>query len=105
MLYHPCANPLEVERLKTLVRRCLWRHIITPYNYLDEDRVSTEEYFKCSLLGSLSNREREKNKEERTRDDEITGPRTSTSSQQLALFYPSFFTLFLPILEPRRSTL
>jgi len=40
MLYHPCANPLEVRHLKNLVRKCLWRHVITPYNYLDEDRVS-----------------------------------------------------------------
>ncbi|XP_011700226.1 PREDICTED: uncharacterized protein LOC105457318, partial [Wasmannia auropunctata] len=38
MLYHPCANPLEVERLKNLVSKCLWRHIITPYNYLEEER-------------------------------------------------------------------
>lgn len=40
MLYHPCANPLEVERLRNLVNKCLWRHIITPYSYLDEERVS-----------------------------------------------------------------
>lgn len=40
MLYHPCANPLEVERLKNLVNKCLWRHVITPYSYLDEERVS-----------------------------------------------------------------
>lgn len=42
MLYHPCANPLEVERLKNLVSKCLWRHVITPYSYLDEKRVSIE---------------------------------------------------------------
>lgn len=40
MLYHPCANPLEVERLRNLINKCLWRHIITPYSYLDEERVS-----------------------------------------------------------------
>ncbi|XP_029042753.1 uncharacterized protein LOC114875985 [Osmia bicornis bicornis] len=38
MLYHPCANPLEVKRLKDLVTGCLLRHVITPYNALTEDR-------------------------------------------------------------------
>ncbi|XP_018396394.1 PREDICTED: uncharacterized protein LOC108774724 isoform X1 [Cyphomyrmex costatus] len=42
MLYHPCANPSEVKRLKNLVSKCLWRHIITPYSYLEEDRVSNK---------------------------------------------------------------
>ena len=40
MLYHPCANQLEVQKLKELVKGCLRRHIITPYNLLNEDRVS-----------------------------------------------------------------
>nr|XP_050849830.1 uncharacterized protein LOC127063748 isoform X3 [Vespula vulgaris] len=40
MLYHPCANPLEVKRLKSLIKGCLRRHIITPYNLLEEDRMS-----------------------------------------------------------------
>lgn len=44
MLYHPCANPLEVTRLKNLLRSCLWRHVITPCNDLDYDRVSVEFY-------------------------------------------------------------
>lgn len=52
MLYHPCANPLEVKRLKSLIKGCLRRHIITPYNLLEEDRVSLE--FKlismCNLI-------------------------------------------------------
>ncbi|XP_076244050.1 uncharacterized protein LOC143185172 [Calliopsis andreniformis] len=38
VLYHPCANPLEVKRLKNLVSSCLRRHVITPYNLLNEDR-------------------------------------------------------------------
>lgn len=41
MLYHPCANRLEVNRLRDLVSRCLWRHVITPCSDLDEDYVST----------------------------------------------------------------
>ncbi|KAG7198824.1 hypothetical protein KM043_001795 [Ampulex compressa] len=38
MLYHPCANPVEVKALKSLVTGCLWRHVISPYNLLDERR-------------------------------------------------------------------
>lgn len=40
MLYHPCANNDEINTLKKLVKKCLYRHIITPYNLLDPDRVS-----------------------------------------------------------------
>lgn len=40
MLYHPCANALEVNQLKKLVKGCLRRHIISPNNFLDEKRVS-----------------------------------------------------------------
>ncbi|KAB7500664.1 hypothetical protein Anas_12832 [Armadillidium nasatum] len=32
MLYHPCAEPLLVHRLKTLVKECVYKHIITPSN-------------------------------------------------------------------------
>ncbi|XP_047005040.1 uncharacterized protein LOC124624081 [Schistocerca americana] len=38
MLYHPCADPSEVEALKQLVKNCLRRHIISPYNLLDSKR-------------------------------------------------------------------
>ncbi|KAK3921906.1 Tumor protein p53-inducible protein 13 [Frankliniella fusca] len=38
MLYHPCAHPLEVERLKRIVRACLFRHVITPNAHLKADR-------------------------------------------------------------------
>lgn len=37
-LYHPCANVGLVERLKKLVKSCLYRHIITPYRELTADR-------------------------------------------------------------------
>lgn len=38
MLYHPCAHPLEVERLRRLVRSCLFRHVITPNRHLPIQR-------------------------------------------------------------------
>lgn len=37
-LYHPCANKNQVNKLKALTRSCLYRHIITPYNLLSEDK-------------------------------------------------------------------
>ncbi|KAL6448279.1 hypothetical protein ACFW04_000327 [Cataglyphis niger] len=52
MLYHPCANPLEVERLKNLVNKCLWRHVITPYSYLDEERPLALLSWGCRLTMS-----------------------------------------------------
>ncbi|KAG8225931.1 hypothetical protein J437_LFUL005967 [Ladona fulva] len=38
MLYHPCANPVEVNRLRKIVKGCLRRYIITPYTLMDEQR-------------------------------------------------------------------
>ncbi|XP_066995743.1 uncharacterized protein [Anabrus simplex] len=38
MLYHPCANPLEVNRLRQILTGCLRRHIITPDTLLSQDR-------------------------------------------------------------------
>ncbi|XP_012535496.2 uncharacterized protein LOC105836185 isoform X1 [Monomorium pharaonis] len=55
MLYHPCANPLEVERLRNLVSKCLWRHIITPYSYLDEERPLALLSWGCRLTMSYVN--------------------------------------------------
>lgn len=55
MLYHPCANPLEVERLKNLVNKCLWRHVITPYSYLDEERPLALLSWGCRLAMSYVN--------------------------------------------------
>ncbi|RZC14256.1 uncharacterized protein BDFB_003171, partial [Asbolus verrucosus] len=37
MLYHPCADKNEVNILKILVKKCLYRHIITPYNLLSPE--------------------------------------------------------------------
>ncbi|EFN80784.1 Tumor protein p53-inducible protein 13 [Harpegnathos saltator] len=55
MLYHPCANPLEVNRLKSLVSRCLWRHIITPCSNLDEDYPLALLSWGCKLSMSYVN--------------------------------------------------
>ncbi|KAK5644387.1 hypothetical protein RI129_005687 [Pyrocoelia pectoralis] len=38
MLYHPCADTRETQYLKNIVRNCLYRHIITPYASLTEER-------------------------------------------------------------------
>lgn len=40
MLYHPCADRNEVNLLKKIVKNCLYKHIITPYNLLEPNRVS-----------------------------------------------------------------
>jgi hypothetical protein len=36
MLYHPCAIKSEVDKLRSLIKKCLYRHIITPYNLTKE---------------------------------------------------------------------
>lgn len=38
MLYHPCADRNEVNLLKKIVKNCLYKHIITPYNLLEPNR-------------------------------------------------------------------
>ncbi|XP_075221090.1 uncharacterized protein LOC142324201 isoform X1 [Lycorma delicatula] len=38
MLYHPCAHPLMVSKLRDIVTSCLYRHIISPYTLLSEKR-------------------------------------------------------------------
>jgi len=39
MLYHPCAHPVLVQRMRAVLKSCLFRHIISPYNLVPEDRV------------------------------------------------------------------
>ena len=41
MLYHPCAHPMEVSRLKKVVRECWGKHVITPSTLVPPDRVSS----------------------------------------------------------------
>ncbi|XP_032688449.1 uncharacterized protein LOC116852328 [Odontomachus brunneus] len=55
MLYHPCANPLEVNRLRNLVNQCLWRHIITPCSDLNEDYPLALLSWGCKLTMSYVN--------------------------------------------------
>ncbi|KAL1498121.1 hypothetical protein ABEB36_008974 [Hypothenemus hampei] len=38
LLYHPCANLNKVNLLKRIVKNCLYRHVITPYNLLTPQR-------------------------------------------------------------------
>ncbi|XP_053674633.1 uncharacterized protein LOC128724936 [Anopheles nili] len=37
-LYHPCANKQQVDELKQIVKRCLYRHVITPSQLPNKDR-------------------------------------------------------------------
>ncbi|XP_064476461.1 uncharacterized protein LOC135390620 isoform X2 [Ornithodoros turicata] len=34
MLYHPCTPKAEVRKLRSLVKKCVWKHIISPYRKL-----------------------------------------------------------------------
>ncbi|CAD1476141.1 unnamed protein product, partial [Heterotrigona itama] len=56
-LYHPCANPMEVKRLKNLLSSCLRRHVISPYNLLDERRPLVLVAWGCRLSMSYVNAE------------------------------------------------
>lgn len=38
MIYHPCADPKQVNLLRTLVTSCLYRHVITPNHLLPMER-------------------------------------------------------------------
>lgn len=36
--YHPCVNKRQLDDFRKLVKNCLYRHIITPYEKLDPER-------------------------------------------------------------------
>lgn len=38
LLYHPCANINQLDMVKSLVKKCLYRHIITAYDLLEPER-------------------------------------------------------------------
>ncbi|KAL6727996.1 hypothetical protein Aduo_009813 [Ancylostoma duodenale] len=38
LLYHPCADQTELQKLRHIVTSCLYRHVITPYNKLAKER-------------------------------------------------------------------
>ncbi|XP_074641774.1 uncharacterized protein LOC141899402 [Tubulanus polymorphus] len=37
-LYHPCADPIEVDKFRKIVEKCLYRHVITPNRNLTHER-------------------------------------------------------------------
>lgn len=37
-VYHPCVNKRQLNDFRKLVKQCLYRHVITPYEQLDADR-------------------------------------------------------------------
>lgn len=37
-VYHPCVNKRQLNDLRKLIKQCLYRHIITPYEKLDAER-------------------------------------------------------------------
>ncbi|KAI8502840.1 hypothetical protein Bbelb_195420 [Branchiostoma belcheri] len=49
-LYHPCASPAQVSKLKHLARGCLRRHIITPYRKLEPTRPLAIVTWGCKLV-------------------------------------------------------
>lgn len=53
MLYHPCADPQEVLKLKSVVRKCLYRHVITPYNLLEPQRPLALLTWGCHITMSM----------------------------------------------------
>lgn len=38
MLYHPCTHPYYVNELRSIVRGCIRKHIVTPYVHLSPER-------------------------------------------------------------------
>jgi hypothetical protein len=52
MLYHPCAHPAEVAKLKKVVKSCIGKHVITPSTLLTPDRPLALVAWSCRLLMS-----------------------------------------------------
>jgi len=50
MLYHPCVHYTQVEKLRSIVKGCLRKHIITPSTLLTEDRPLGLVAWGCRLL-------------------------------------------------------
>ncbi|XP_068248543.1 uncharacterized protein [Palaemon carinicauda] len=49
MLYHPCAEPLLVQRLKKVLTGCFRKHVITPYSNLTVERPLALVAWGCSI--------------------------------------------------------
>lgn len=56
MLYHPCAYQGQVEQLQRIVRGCLYRHIITPSQFLTPERPLALLSWRNSLSMSVVDR-------------------------------------------------
>ena len=52
MLYHPCADPNQVDRLRDVVVHCLRKHVITPYKQLPVDTPFALLSWGCKLMMS-----------------------------------------------------
>lgn len=52
MLYHPCAHPAMVEKLRKLVTGCIRKHVITPYTNIPEDKPLALVAWGCRMLMS-----------------------------------------------------
>ncbi|KAK3852118.1 hypothetical protein Pcinc_041278, partial [Petrolisthes cinctipes] len=57
MLYHPCAEPVLVHRLRKLLTGCFRKHIITPYTLLTQERPLAILGWGCSLEMATVNSE------------------------------------------------
>ncbi|KAJ6643031.1 hypothetical protein Bhyg_07987 [Pseudolycoriella hygida] len=38
LLYHPCVNLNQLDIVRSLIKKCLYRHVITAYDLLDPER-------------------------------------------------------------------
>ena len=52
MLYHPCADPAQVDMLRGIVTHCLRKHIITPYKQLPKQTPFALLSWGCKLTMS-----------------------------------------------------
>ena len=52
MLYHPCADPAQVDKLRDIVTHCLRKHIITPYKQLPQQTPFALLSWGCKLMMS-----------------------------------------------------
>lgn len=55
--YHPCVNKRQLDEFRKLVKKCLYRHIITPYEQLDAQRPFALIAWGRSLEMSVVNKE------------------------------------------------
>ncbi|XP_040580249.1 uncharacterized protein [Lepeophtheirus salmonis] len=49
MLYHPCTHHAVVDELRQLVKGCIRKHVITPYNEIPEERPLSLVAWGCHL--------------------------------------------------------